>query len=58
MRRLSGRLGKGAATGVLALLLAVGVPAAVDRATGHSHADPGCPAVAFMSMTGVVPACR
>ncbi|MET9637431.1 MULTISPECIES: hypothetical protein [Streptomyces] len=55
MRRLS----KGAVTGILAvLLLAAGVPTVVDWATGRPHADPGCQAVAFMSMTGVAPECR
>ncbi|GGZ49561.1 hypothetical protein AB0P12_05560 [Streptomyces subrutilus] len=55
MRRLS----KGAATGILALLLlAAGVPAAVDWTTGRPHADPGCQSTAFMSMTGVAPVCR
>ncbi|MGZ9931444.1 hypothetical protein ACXNSR_16315 [Streptomyces sp. NC-S4] len=46
-------------TGILAaLLLAAGVPAVVGRTTGRPHADPGCQAVAFMSMTGVAPECR
>ncbi|MGW5851350.1 hypothetical protein ACWFQ8_25980 [Streptomyces sp. NPDC055254] len=55
MRRLSGR----AATGILAvLLLAAGVPTVVDWTTGRPHADPGCQAVAFMSMTDVSPECR
>lgn len=46
-------------TGVLAvLLLAAGAHAVVDRTTGRPHADPGCQAVAFMSMTGVAPECR
>lgn len=55
MRRLS----KGAAMGFLALLLlAAGVPKAVDWTTGRPHADPGCQSVAFMSMTAVAPACR
>ncbi|MGW0753885.1 hypothetical protein [Streptomyces sp. NPDC002587] len=55
MRRLS----RGAVTGVLAvLLLAAGAHAVVDRTTGRPHADPGCQAVAFMSMTGVAPECR
>ncbi|MEV7521629.1 hypothetical protein [Streptomyces sp. NPDC091371] len=55
MRRLS----KGAATGILALLLlAAGVPTVVDWTTGRPHADPGCQAVAFMSMTDVAPECR
>ncbi|GHE55032.1 hypothetical protein CP980_19765 [Streptomyces vinaceus] len=59
MHRLSKRPGKGTATALLALLLlTVGVPAAVHRAAGQPHADPGCQAVAFMSMTGVAPACR
>ncbi|MFD7627939.1 hypothetical protein ACFV7Q_18215 [Streptomyces sp. NPDC059851] len=58
-RRLSGRT----ATGLLALLLlGAGVPTAVDLAvdlaTGRRHADTGCRTVAFMSMTGVAPACR
>ncbi|GGQ16584.1 MULTISPECIES: hypothetical protein [Streptomyces] len=56
MRRLS----KGAVTGILAVLLlaAAGVPTVVDWTTGRPHADPGCQAVAFMSMTGVAPECR
>ncbi|MER7462910.1 hypothetical protein [Streptomyces sp. NPDC097981] len=58
VHRLNKRPGKGATTALLALLLAVGVPAAVNRATGRPHADPGCRTVAFMSMTGVAPACR
>ncbi|MCC0097723.1 hypothetical protein K7B10_23675 [Streptomyces flavotricini] len=59
MHRLNKRPGKGAATALLALLLlAVGVPAAVHRAAGRPHADPGCSTVAFMSMTGVAPTCR
>ncbi|MBT2406390.1 MULTISPECIES: hypothetical protein [unclassified Streptomyces] len=46
-------------TGILALLvLAAGVPTVVDWTTGRPHADPGCRTVAFMSMTGVAPACR
>ncbi|MFD5413168.1 hypothetical protein [Streptomyces nojiriensis] len=52
-------LTKAAVTGALAvLLLAAGVPAAVDRATGRQHADPACRSVAFMSMTDVAPDCR
>ncbi|MFE2140955.1 hypothetical protein ACFXA3_04235 [Streptomyces sp. NPDC059456] len=59
MHRLNKRPGKGATTALLALLLlAVGVPTAVDRATGHPHPDPACRTVAFMSMTGAAPACR
>ncbi|MFJ3911500.1 MULTISPECIES: hypothetical protein [Streptomyces] len=59
VHRLSKRPGKGTATALLALLLlAVGVPTAVHRAAGQPHADPGCRTVAFMSMTGVAPACR
>ncbi|MCJ1679056.1 hypothetical protein MTF65_17260 [Streptomyces sp. APSN-46.1] len=55
MRRLS----RGTVTGILALLLlAAGVPTVVDWTTGRPHADPGCQTVAFMSMTGVAPACR
>ncbi|MFD9333564.1 hypothetical protein ACFWBF_03995 [Streptomyces sp. NPDC060028] len=55
MRRLS----KSAATGILALLLlAAGVPKAVDWTTGRPHADGGCQSVAFMSMTDVAPDCR
>ncbi|MFC9298151.1 hypothetical protein ACFTWH_12765 [Streptomyces sp. NPDC057011] len=53
------RLNKGAVTGILALLLlAAGVPTVVDWTTGRPHADPGCHSAAFMSMTGVAPACR
>ncbi|MEV6950896.1 hypothetical protein [Streptomyces sp. NPDC051183] len=53
------RLAKGAAMGILALLLlAAGVPTVVDWTTGRPHADPGCQTVAFMSMTAVAPACR
>ncbi|MFE3580243.1 hypothetical protein [Streptomyces vinaceus] len=59
MHRLSKRPGKGTATALLALLLlAVGVPAAVHGTAGRPHADPGCRTAAFMSMTGVAPACR
>ncbi|MFI6148948.1 hypothetical protein [Streptomyces sp. NPDC051109] len=59
MHRLNKRPGRGAATALLALLLlAVGVPEAVHRTAGSPHADPGCRTVAFMSMTGVAPACR
>ncbi|MEU6862685.1 hypothetical protein ABZ924_05305 [Streptomyces sp. NPDC046876] len=54
-RRLSGRT----APALLALLLlAAGLPTAVGWATGRRHAEPGCRTVAFMSMTGVAPACR
>ncbi|MEU2394838.1 hypothetical protein [Streptomyces sp. NPDC007369] len=58
-RRLSGR----SVAGLLALLLlGAGVPTAVDLAvdlaTGRRHAETGCGNVAFMSMTGVAPACR
>ncbi|MFG2714003.1 hypothetical protein ACGFX2_26100 [Streptomyces goshikiensis] len=55
------RLNRGAATGILALLLlgsVFGLPTVVDWTTGRPHADPGCQTVAFMSMTGVAPACR
>ncbi|MER5869062.1 hypothetical protein [Streptomyces sp. NPDC002044] len=53
------RLGRGATTGILALLLlAAGVPTVVDWTTGRPHADPGCQSTAFMSMTGVAPECR
>ncbi|WP_199885549.1 hypothetical protein [Streptomyces sp. CB00455] len=58
MRRLS----KGAATGILALLLLgvslLGLSGAVDGTTGSPHPEPGCGPVAFMSMTGVAPECR
>ncbi|MEU9252638.1 hypothetical protein AB0D66_12430 [Streptomyces sp. NPDC048270] len=55
MRRLS----RGAATGIVALLLlAAGVPTVVDWTTGRPHADPECQSVAFMSMTDVAPECR
>ncbi|MFD7083464.1 hypothetical protein ACFYXV_25415 [Streptomyces sp. NPDC002181] len=59
MHRLNKRPGKGAATALLGLLLlSAGVPAAVHRAAGRPQTDPGCRTVAFMSMTGVAPACR
>ncbi|MFD3551335.1 hypothetical protein ACFWWA_04460 [Streptomyces goshikiensis] len=49
-------------TGILLLLLLggslFGLPTVVDWTTGRPHADPGCQTVAFMSMTGVAPACR
>jgi hypothetical protein len=51
-------LSRGAVTGLLALLLAAGVPTVVDWTTGRPHADPGCQSTAFMSMTGVAPECR
>ncbi|MEW2414213.1 hypothetical protein AB0953_10875 [Streptomyces sp. NPDC046866] len=54
-RRLSGRT---APAVVALLLLAAGVPTAVDWAKGRPHTEPGCHTVAFMSMTGVAPACR
>ncbi|MGP3686668.1 hypothetical protein ACTVZO_18500 [Streptomyces sp. IBSNAI002] len=58
MRRLS----RGAATGILAVLLLGGVMAGlstvVDWTTGRPHADRGCQSVAFMSMTDVAPECR
>ncbi|MCX4629401.1 hypothetical protein [Streptomyces sp. NBC_01443] len=59
VHRLNKRPGRGAATALLALLLlAVGVPTAAHRTTGRPHPDTGCRTVAFMSMTGVAPACR
>ncbi|MFD5509849.1 hypothetical protein ACFWIB_18995 [Streptomyces sp. NPDC127051] len=59
VHRLNKRPGRGATTALLTLLLlAVGVPTAVHRTAGRPHADPGCRTVAFMSMTGVAPACR
>ncbi|MEV4191221.1 hypothetical protein [Streptomyces toxytricini] len=57
-RRLSARR---AAGGLLALLLlAAVVPEAAERAgaAGSPAGDTGCRSVAFMSMTGVAPACR
>lgn len=58
VHRLNKRPGKGATTALLALLLAVAVPTAVNRVTGRPHPDPACRTVAFMSMTGAAPACR
>ncbi|EDX24772.1 hypothetical protein OHU17_20905 [Streptomyces goshikiensis] len=56
------RLNRGAVAGILGLLLlggsVFGLPTVVDWTTGRPHADPGCQTVAFMSMTGVAPACR
>ncbi|MGW7437911.1 hypothetical protein [Streptomyces sp. NPDC054849] len=51
-------LSKAAVTGILALLVAAGVPTVVDWTTGRPHAVPGCQSVAFMSMTDVSPECR
>ncbi|AXE26736.1 hypothetical protein C0216_27815 [Streptomyces globosus] len=57
-RRLSARR---AAGGLLALLLlGAVVPEVAERAgaAGSPAGDAGCRSVAFMSMTGVAPACR
>ncbi|MFE9256185.1 hypothetical protein [Streptomyces sp. NPDC006879] len=49
---------KARATGLLvALVMISGIPTLAVRAAGEAPEGPGCQSVAFMSMTGVGPAC-